>query len=259
MKNATIIILATMLSISCVSNKRYKILEESVENALVTPFSNELDETELETRIKKLEEEIHNLSKLRVSTTQNDMILSSFWDDLESIDIENEESPDGIECEYYKVIPISELNSGARKFSYSIKKNDELKFNLLGLGGSKLSKNQKISVIDYVEYTELKCNNKVYRYAAGVRLKLTITTKNKNFNIEIPSKVAAAVEFGAATAEYTLETIGFSNTKTRNILSNLGGEFDMDDYIKVINAVSNLQKCMNDLTTVKAKIIPRGV
>ena len=99
-------------------------------------------------------------------------------------------------------------------------------------------------------------NSQSLRVAAGVRLTLNIITKSNNFKINIPSKVAAASEFGVAEVTYRIETIGFVNSTTRGILSGLGGAFNVEDYVKVLDAVNKIQLAMNDVVNVDPKVIP---
>jgi hypothetical protein len=155
------------------------------------------------------------------------------------------------------------LNSGSKKFVYVIDKNNQGSASLFGIGNLELSKKEKIAIVDYVQFLDTICTPgtgpqqfKNIRLAAGVRLFLKIKKANKKVSVDIPSKVAAAAEFGLAEATFTIETIGFANEDTRKILSGLGESFDVESYVKIMGAVSEVMKIMKDSMEVKPVEIP---
>jgi len=166
-------------------------------------------------------------------------------------------------CSVNEPRPLSSLNSGSKKFVYLIDRNNQATASLFGLGQLNLSKKEKIAIVDYVEYRDTICtpgnrnpNNTSIRLAAGVRLFLKISNSDKKVNVEIPSKIAAGIEFGLAQATFTIETIGFKNEETRRILGELGESFDVESYVKIMNAVGQVMKTMKDTMLVNPVRIP---
>lgn len=166
-------------------------------------------------------------------------------------------------CSVNEPRPLSSLNSGSKKFVYVIDRSNQATASLFGLGQLNLSKKEKIAIVDYVEYKDTICtpgngnpDNTSIRLAAGVRLFLKISNSDKKVNVEIPSKVAAGIEFGLAQATFTIETIGFKNEETRKILGELGESFDVESYVKIMNAVGQVMKTMKDTMIVNPVRIP---
>lgn len=158
---------------------------------------------------------------------------------------------------------LKSLNSGSKKFVYVIDKSNQGSASLFGMGSVELSKKEKIAIVDYVQFLDTICTPgtgpqqfKNIRLAAGVRLFLKIKKANKNVSVDIPSKVAAAAEFGLAEATFTIETIGFANEDTRKILSGLGESFEVESYVKIMGAISEIMKIMKDTLEVKPVEIP---
>lgn len=161
-------------------------------------------------------------------------------------------------CSINKSRLLKSLSSGSKKFVHVIDKNNQGSASLFGLGNIELGKKEKITIVDYVQYLDTICTIgtnphqfRDIRLAAGVRLFLKIKKVNKRVSIDIPSKIAAATEFGLAEATFSIETIGFANEDTREILRNLGQDFDVESYVKIMSAVSEILGIMKDSTVVK--------
>jgi hypothetical protein len=166
-------------------------------------------------------------------------------------------------CAINEPRPLRSLNSGSSKFVHVITKQNQSTGSLFGFVNLNLSGSEKISVVDYVEYKDTICTpgqgnigNTTIRLAAGVRLYLRIKRVGKGVNVEIPSKVAAAVENGQAEATFRIETVGFRTEETRKILSGLGESFDVESYVKVITAVRQVMETMKEEMVVNPVRIP---
>lgn len=158
---------------------------------------------------------------------------------------------------------LSSLNSGSRKFVYLIDRNNQGTLAIFGLGNLKLGKKEKIAVIDYVEYKDTLCSKgtestepEYIRLAAGVRLVLHIKQKENQVRADLPSQVAAATEFGLAETTFTIETLGFKNENTRRIFSGLGEKFDVEAYVRIMGAVGEVMRIMQEDMTVHPVKIP---
>ena len=272
MKTIKLFILLTLLiSIySCISKKEYIELENKFSetkellnenNALLNETFNELSSIKSENEM--LKDELSNVVAHN-SNSQKQYSGKSILENKYLLDETNfqeinilKTSPDTINCLLKKPTELSKLNSGSAKFVYTIDEKSSSSASLLSLISGKLNKNERISIVDYVEYKNIKCSKKgSLRVGAGVRLTLKIKSTNNKFEINIPSKVAAPSEFGIAEVTYRIETIGFKNKTTRKILSGLGGEFNVDDYIKVLDAVNKIQLAMDEVTTVDPRVLP---
>jgi hypothetical protein len=252
---------------SCASKKEYSELENrytetkkllTKNSELLNNKSAELSNANSENQM--LEQKLRDLN----SNLQNQSFGKSFLQNEQLFNESNfteinllKTSADTLSCLSKKPTLLTNLNSGSTKFVYTIDEKSSSSANLLGLISGKLNKNERIAIIDYVEYKDIDCSdNSSLRVAAGVRLTLKIKSRNNKFKINIPSKVAAASEFGIAEVTYRIETIGFKTKTTRKILSGLGGEFNVDDYIKVLDAVNKIQLAMDEVTTVDPRVIP---
>lgn len=269
MKTIKIFILSALLiSIySCSSKKEYVELENKFSQTqellnkntvLLNKTYSELANVESEN--KMLQNRLNQMNSNSQSQTFGQSILENkqLFDETNFKEINLlKTSADTISCLSKKPTELSKLNSGSTKFVYTIDEKSSSSASLLGLISGKLNKNERMAIVDYVEYKDLTCSGKgSLRVAAGVRLTLKIKSTNNKFKINIPSKVAAASEFGIAEVTYRIETIGFKNKTTRKILSGLGGEFNVDDYIKVLDAVNKIQLAMDEVTIVDPRIIP---
>ena len=166
-------------------------------------------------------------------------------------------------CSINEPRQLGTLNSGSKKFVYVLDKNNQATGSLFGLANLNLDRKEKIAIVDFVQYRDTICtvgdaspNGSTIRLAAGVRLFIKIKKSDNKVKVEIPSKVAAGAEFGLSEATFSLETIGFANDQTKEIMSNLGESFDVESYVKIMNAVSQVMKVMKDTMIVNPVRIP---
>ncbi len=263
-----LLLFITFIIHSCVSKKDHNEYLRNTQNLLnkCTVSLNSLIE-ENQNLIK--ENRNVNSRLLSMVQTENDLIRSNpenlqifqkllEKDNFETVDLLNISTDTSyVDCLLRKPLLLSELNSGSTKFVYTIDHNTRSSASLLGLLSGNLNRDERIAIVDYVEYKDINCSNGKYlRVAAGVRLTLKFKYQDNRFKFNIPSKLAAASEIGIAEVTYKIETIGFKNSTTRKILSGLGGEFNIDDYIKVLDAVNKIQLAMDDVTTIDPRVIP---
>lgn len=167
-----------------------------------------------------------------------------------------------INCSFSSSQPLSYLNSGSDKFFYFIDKSKKFNAKLLGLNELNLGRDEKIGIMDYIEYKDTVCSdggerNNV-RLAAGVRLELRIKESNNKIKAETPSQIAAAMELHLAKVTYRIRTIGFKTDSTRKILSNIEeqGDFNVKSYLRLIDALNKIVASMNDNLQVNPEIVP---
>ncbi|MBK6858952.1 MAG: hypothetical protein IPK91_13400 [Saprospiraceae bacterium] len=295
MKNQTFlrIILITPIFIifSCVSSKKYSSMSseyESTKEQLESAKSrlSEIEKlriaeaSESKLRIEELNKRLLNIEATSTSIEEtnfgtdylnynlplliNDKNMTKYEDSLKSISSKNViTESEWRSCSINEPRKLGTLNSGSRRFVYVLDKNNQANGNLFGLVGLNLSKRDRIAIVDYVEFKDTICtpgNGKKeqtsIRLAAGVRLVITIKNANKKVSINIPSKVAAAAEFGLAEATYTIETIGFKTKESRDIIAGLGGDFNVESYTRVIGAHDKIVKTMKNEMIVNPVQIP---
>jgi hypothetical protein len=190
--------------------------------------------------------------------------ITAFEDSLRNASSENVLTETELRsCTINEPRKLGTLNSGSKKFVYVLDRDNQGNGKLFGLGELSLGKRERIAIVDYVEYKDTLCtpgNGKIeltnIRLAAGVRLVLRINNVNRKVSVNIPSKIAAAAEFGLAEATFTIETVGFVSKETRAIIGNLGGDFNVESYVKVIGAIGEITKIMKDDMTVNPVQLP---
>jgi len=202
-----------------------------------------------------------------------DIIETTASNDYETYDLPNEILIDSSNvktvinnfrtCSVNEPRRLGTLNSRSKKFVYIIDQSNQGTASLFGIVNLNLGKKEKIAIIDYIQYKDTICTpgdgpqkNITTRLAAGVRLFLKIKRVNNKVSVDIPSKVAAAAEFGLAEATYEIETIGFANDQTRDILKGLGDNFDVESYVKIMGAVGDIMNIMKDTMIVNPVEIP---
>lgn len=219
-----------------------------------TQIRNNQGSTELQSEYNK------SLERLDELTTYVNSIQTEEFQEVKPVNISNvtEENT----CSFSGLRPLSSLNSGSDKFFYLIDKSKKFNASFLGLKELNLSRNEKIGIMDYIEYKDTTCNssgvkNNV-RLAAGVRLELNIKESNNKISATTPSQIAAAMELNLAKVTYHIRTIGFKTDSTRKILSNIEeqGDFNVKSYVRVIDALNKIMASMNDSLQVSPEVVP---
>jgi len=167
-------------------------------------------------------------------------------------------------CSVNQPMKLQELHSGFQKFSYILDEQNQANATILGIINIKFTKNLKIAVVDFVQYKDTFCtygsaipnDSTQTRIGVGVRLKLTISSHDAKVDVNDPAKVAAGGELNMAGVNFKIETFGFAGDQFRSIIAGLGGSFDVNSYLNVMDAVSKIAGLMKDTMTVYPIRIP---
>jgi hypothetical protein len=151
------------------------------------------------------------------------------------------------------------LNSGSHWFSYVIDKHNEGTASLFGLVNLSLGSNQKIVIIDYVQYYDTTASNgDTIRFAAGVQLTLSVKILNSSLSVNLtnPVKAAASDELGSTQINFEVTTIGWANAASQQLLATLPTSFDIAAYENAANVITKLIAAMNQTMLVRPVVIP---
>lgn len=101
----------------------------------------------------------------------------------------------------------------------------------------------------FLQYKKEKCiiNGKEEEvlYGCGIDLNLDIVSKKKSVNFNSLPKIAAAVTYKDADVQYKIKIIGITGNPIRNSLS-VSGEFDVDNYAKIMSKIDEIVNKMGD-------------
>lgn len=158
--------------------------------------------------------------------------------------------------------PLSELNSGSAKFFYMIDNTMKGSLAMPIIKEFNLNKKKRLARIDYVAYKDTimvyQGIKQKYKLIAGARVQLKITEKGGKMNLDSPTRLAAGMELNLASIEYEIKSIGFNNDSTRKYMADIesAGQFTVESYVKVINALNQIVKSMNKDMLVRPEVIP---
>lgn len=231
------------------NNKSEIRLSQYQSQATTKSNSSDLLQSEYNKTLERLDELTTYVNSIQTEEFQNVKLVNASY------------IPEMINCSFSSR-PLRSLNSGSDKFFYLLDNSKKFNVKLLGLNELNLDRNEKIGVMDYIEYKDTVCTdagvkNNV-RLAAGVRLELRIKESNNKIKAETPSQIAAAMELNLAKVTYRIRTIGFKTDSTRKILSTIEeqGDFNVKSYVRVIDALNKIVASMNDNLQVNPEIVP---
>ncbi|RAK21596.1 hypothetical protein B0I03_10528 [Flavobacterium aquaticum] len=139
---------------------------------------------------------------------------------------------------------LEELTGGYKVFYVSSNKLVEADGNLF-LANVNSENSNTIVNYKFVQYKKGSCiiDGKLKKviWGVGIDLKMKITSKKKKVDISSLPKLAAAVNYKEAEAQFSIDVIGITGQKIINNL-NLSGEFNVENYGKVISAIDEIIK-----------------
>lgn len=134
-----------------------------------------------------------------------------------------------------------ELTSGLHKFYYMFDARNQMEVDLTGFASGHLGKREKLLVVDYSVFKWVGSGDKKEKWGVGVRLFLRISKMKKSAFVAKLPLLAATAEFGKAEITYSISTIGITGEKVICAIPP-SGEFNVDGYAKVVNAVDEIMK-----------------
>ena len=160
-----------------------------------------------------------------------------------------------LDCRFYAPKDIDDLKSGFQYRYYSFSSTNSAALQAFGITDIDHNFETKYLVIDYIQFQDISCSNiPTIRYAVGLRSELRI--KKSDTKIDLTKKglaeLAAKVELGEASINFSLKTIGLTGKPARFNIPQ-GVSFNVTTYKNYQNAIeflkSNLKEKMNDSVT----------
>ena len=143
---------------------------------------------------------------------------------------------------------VKELSGGMQKIFYMFNKDNAKNLSLFGgTAGTKLGKKESIVIVDFMQHKDLNDCDIPTRYGVGVRLFLKIKKASRGIDLNNLPQLAASVQLGKASVQYTLQTIGVTGDKINALIPRSAtNSFDVEGYAGVINAVDKIQSLIKD-------------
>lgn len=157
-----------------------------------------------------------------------------------------------LDCRFDVPKDIDDLKSGFQYRYYSFSSTNSAALQAFGITDIDHNFETKYLVIDYIQFQDISCSNiPTIRYAVGLRSELRI--KKSDTKIDLTKKglaeLAAKVELGEASINFSLKTIGLTGKPARFNIPQ-GVSFNVTTYKNYQNAIeflkSNLEEKMND-------------
>jgi hypothetical protein len=141
-------------------------------------------------------------------------------------------------CEDHRPTGIHELKDGVLIDAYDFVDGDEKALNILGFFNVDIKKQERVTVVEYLQKGSTKCEGKVNKFAIGARLMMRVTSHKKNAMLETPQQITASVIFGKATVKFSMHTFGITGPGVADL--NRVGSITENTYSSFISGISDL-------------------
>ncbi|MDT0538647.1 MULTISPECIES: hypothetical protein [Croceitalea] len=135
-------------------------------------------------------------------------------------------------------VGIHDLKDGVIIDAYDFFDGDEKALSLLGFFNVDIKKQERITVIEYLQKGSLDCDGKVKKYGIGARLMMRVTSHKKKARLDTPQQITASVIFGKATVKFSMHTFGITGPGVANL--NRVGSITENTYSSFISGISDL-------------------
>lgn len=135
-------------------------------------------------------------------------------------------------------VGIQDLKDGVIIDAYDFFDGDEKALSLLGFFNVDIKKQERITVIEYLQKGSLDCDGKVKKYGIGARLMMRVTSHKKKARLDTPQQITASVIFGKATVKFSMHTFGITGPGVANL--NRVGSITENTYSSFISGISDL-------------------
>ena len=122
--------------------------------------------------------------------------------------------------------------------SYYFNKKNKGGLKLLGFGGFDISKNQVVCVVEYSQKKIIPCDDDYLTWGFGIRMMMHIKKADKNAKLDSPTKIAASVTFGYASASYSVQTFGVAGPGIADFIE-AGDDMTSNTYSRFISLTAN--------------------
>ena len=143
-------------------------------------------------------------------------------------------------CQQNAPKSIQDLQDGVVIDAYDFFDGEEKALALLGFININIKKQERITVIEYLQKGSSNCNNDVKHYAIGARLLMRVTSHTKKARLDTPQQITASVIFGQATVKFSMHTLGITGPGVAHL--NMSGSVTENTYSSFISSISDLLK-----------------
>lgn len=141
-------------------------------------------------------------------------------------------------CEERRPEGIQDLKDGVLIDAYDFVDGDEKALNILGFFNVDIKKQERVTVVEYLQKGSIICEGKVSKYAIGARLMMRVTSHKKKAMLDTPQQITASVIFGKATVKFSMHTFGITGPGVADL--NRVGSITENTYSSFISGISDL-------------------
>ncbi|MGD1945512.1 MAG: hypothetical protein ACFB0A_04395 [Croceivirga sp.] len=145
-----------------------------------------------------------------------------------------------VSCRQNAPKTIQELQNGVVIDAYDFYDGDEKALNLLGFLNVDIKKQERITVIEYLQRGSVFCDNKTKQFGIGARLMMRVISHTRKARLDTPQQITASVIFGQATVKFSMHTLGITGPGVAHL--NMSGSVTENTYSSFIAGISNLLK-----------------
>lgn len=133
---------------------------------------------------------------------------------------------------------IQDLKDGVVIDAYDFFDGDEKALNVLGFFNIDIKKQERVTVVEYLQKGSINCNGKIKKYGIGARLMMRVTSHKRKAKLDTPQQITASVIFGQATVKFSMHTFGITGPGVANL--NRVGSITENTYSSFISGISDL-------------------
>jgi len=156
-----------------------------------------------------------------------------------------------------KPTALNQLTGGYKVYYSSYTESAALNLGFIPIGSATGTKSSAVQVYSFLQFVEMPCqiNNATVTvsWGAGAEAILHIKKAKAGLNLNKLSTVAAGVELGRANVKFSMQTFGVTGDAIRTALP-AAGDFNVENYARLINAVDEVRKRMGDAGVV---VVPK--
>lgn len=145
-----------------------------------------------------------------------------------------------LSCQQIAPKSIQDLKDGVVIDAYDFFDGDEKALGLFGFFNVDIKKQERVTVIEYLQKGSVICNNKTKQYGIGARLMMRVTSHTRKARLDTPQQITASVIFGQATVKFSMHTLGITGPGVANL--NMSGSVTENTYSSFISSISDLLK-----------------
>jgi len=143
-----------------------------------------------------------------------------------------------IACASMRPNGIEDLADGVVIDAYDFFDGDEKYLGILGFLNVDIKKQERVTVVEYLQKGSISCMGAIKRYGIGARLMMRVTSHNRKARLDTPQQITASVIFGHATVKFSMRTFGITGPGVANL--NQIGSITENTYSGFISGISDL-------------------